>query len=178
MAAHGFAGLRVPHVAHKVGKTQGAIYARFPSKEALALEAVRTLRDQHVMPRVLAATQKETSALGQVEAVSRSIAQFAAEDTVGQRMFARLTTELADGDSQLACEVRGMFQVFVDILTQLFVRGRARGEIVIDIEPRLLAVSVVCLPVSFMTASVLFDAPYEDLEAQVSSLLTRGLSHA
>lgn len=176
IALNGYAGLRVREVAQRIGKTQGSVYSRYDNKADLAVAAIRTLRDE-LMPRVMSAMQGRSSALQKVEALSATIAGFARDDPTGQRAFARLSTELASDESPLAREIRGMFDAFVGILTQLFGLAQKTGEVQVEVDARTLALSVVCLPVCFMTASVLFeDAQYDVLEAQISQLLTRGLT--
>ena len=95
-----------------------------------------------------------------------------------QRMFVRLATEVAGERSALGDEVRGLFSSFASMLEQLFLLARRQGELAAEIDPRRFALSVVCLPISFMSANSFFGEPYEGMEAELSSILTRGLSRA
>lgn len=178
IADHGYQGLRIPDVAKKIGKTQGAIYGRFENKEALALGALRHLRDEIVLPKVMVAVSGSASAIESVERVSATIAQVADEYPKGQLMFARLAAELAAEKGPIADEVRAMFDTFWRVLRDLFARAKAEGAIEDHLDPDRLAYAVVGLPVAFATMSRMFpdDAPYAEMEAVLSGVLTRGIT--
>lgn len=171
IAEHGYAGLRVPKVAARVHKTQGAVYARFPNKEALVLAALRELRDGALGPRVaaaLAAAPADHPLVG-VEALSRAIARFAEEDAIGQRAFARLSTELAYDTGPIAEEMEALYRSFTQLIGGLFTTAGVHPE------PHALAAAVVGLPVAFMTAAAWTGHDYAELEAILAPILTAGL---
>lgn len=177
MAEVGFAGLRIPDVAERLGKTQGAVYGRFADKEALAVAAVRHLRDHIVLPKVVMAVSSTSSVTGALEAVSVAIADVAREHPHGPRAFARLAAETAGHDGPLAREVQSLFDVFASTLQSLVERGREAGEIRDDVEPRAFAMAVLGLPVAFSTITAMYDGSptYADLEAALRPVLTRGV---
>ncbi len=180
LAEHGYAGLRVPAVAERVGKTYGAVYGRFDDKESLVLAALRQLRDDVVAPKVAASLARNQGFIAQLEGLSGAVAEIAEEHPQGQRMFARLAVEMAAAPGPLGDEVRALFASFAELLRDLIARGQACGEIATDVDAQTLAHAVVGLPVAFMTMTAMFGktANYADLEATLSRVLSRGLAGA
>ena len=178
IAENGYMGLRVPAVAKRVGKTHGAVYGRYPNKEALALAAIRHLRDEVLLPKMMVAVSESGSAIQAVERVSATIAGVADDFPKGQLMFARLASELASDSSAIGEEVRALFATFARVLTELFERAKSDGELLPTVDPSALAYAVVGLPFAFSTVSTMFPdaARYKDLEATLSPVLTRGVS--
>ncbi len=178
IAEHGYQGLRVAAVAARIGKTQGAVYGRFANKEALALAAIRHLRDGILLPRIMVAVSGSGSALESVEQVSATIAKVAEEYPNGQLVIARLASELAGATGPMADEIRGLVQTFVRVLENLFETAKDNGELRTSIDTKRLAHAVVGLPFAFATVSRMYPdhAPYADLEATLSAILTRGVS--
>lgn len=178
IAHHGYQGLRIPAVAKRIGKTQGAVYGRFPDKETLALAAIRHLRDELVMPQVMLELAEAKSPVEALEGVSRAIAKVAVEHPEGQLMFARLASEMAGQPGPLADEVRSLFDSFATTLRGLVQSARDRGMIHADIDARVFAYAVVGLPIMFSTMACMFrsELSYEELESQLRPVLTRGVS--
>jgi len=177
LASCGFQGLRIPAVARRVGKTQGAVYGRFPDKEALTLAALRYTRDQVLMPRIVATMSEEGSALDKIERVSATVAEFATKNRAGERSLTRLAVELGDDRGPVGKEVRAFINAFVEVIEGLLSQAQADGEIRADVDVKQVAHVAVSAQIGMSTMAAMFRrrTSYRSLEAALRPILTRGV---
>ena len=178
IAEHGYAGLRIPLVAERIGKTQGAVYGRFVDKQSLALAAVEYIRDTVLAPRVTAVLDANNEPLAQLEALSQLTAQIAADYPAGQISIARLATELSHAEGPVADAVRALFESFAKLLTSLLNQAHERGDVAIP-EPKRRELGYVFLgmQIGYATMGNLFakQTSYVTLEESMRTILTGGL---
>ncbi|MHC4392433.1 MAG: TetR family transcriptional regulator [Planctomycetota bacterium] len=143
LAEKGVAGLRVPEVARAVGRTQGAVYGRFPDKEALCLEALRAAREDFLGPVVFRALRAREEPIDALENVSQELAALGSEHPHAQRMIARLAAELGGERGPLTREIRQLFFTFSDLLETLLTEAQERGRVRTDVDPTTLSLALV-----------------------------------
>lgn len=179
LARCGYQGLRIPEVARVIGKTQGAVYGRFPDKEALALAAVRFVRNEIIAPRLAEALEAEGgSAFDKLEALSAVIAEVASSDRNGERMITRLAMELGNDPGPVGKEVREFFGMFVEVIKGLLKQARADGELRDDIDIAAVAYATTGMQIGLSTMAAMCGKKtnYRALEAAMRPILTRGIS--
>jgi AcrR family transcriptional regulator len=178
IAEHGYAGLRIPLVAERIGKTQGAVYGRFVDKQSLALAAVEYIRDQVLAPRVTKVLEPSQEPLTQLEALSQVTAQIAADYPAGQVSIARLATELSHAEGPVAAAVRALFDSFAKLLTSLLDSAHERGDIQLSKEQRQeLGYVFLGMQIGYASMGNLFaqKTNYVRLENAMRTVLTGGL---
>lgn len=175
IARCGFQGLRIPEVAKAIGKTQGAVYGRFPDKEALAMEALTFIRDKKFLPLIESAGVVKDPAK-RLARLSEGVAELAREYPDAQLMLARLVAELAEDTGPLGEEVRAMFAVFMDIVEGLL-RSDAQGAVRPGVEPASAAMAFVGakLGVALITALYADRTTYAKIEQHLRPILIHGL---
>jgi len=182
MAQHGYAGLRIPLVAKRIGKTQGAVYGRFIDKQALALAAVESIRDKVFLPRMADLLKATEPPLGRLAKISAITAGIAREHPAGQRMVARLVTELASEQTPVAIAVRGLIGQFVSVIHGLLTAAHENGQLATsttanDLET--IALTIVGQQIGLATMANLFPerTNYPQLEQIMRKVLDAGLRH-
>ncbi|MEV5131617.1 ScbR family autoregulator-binding transcription factor [Streptomyces sp. NPDC052071] len=134
----GYAGTSVTDISVHSGKTSGAIYFHYSSKENLALAVVReqfASWPQLVTPYAAPGVPP----LEKLVALSFSVAQALSEDTVA-RAGARLWTERRSIDAAVPTP----FDAWVPAVTRLLAEARIRDELADGIQPSETAATLVC----------------------------------
>ncbi|MFI8003577.1 ScbR family autoregulator-binding transcription factor [Streptomyces sp. NPDC086010] len=134
----GYAGTSVNDISEHSGRTSGAIYFHYSSKEKLALAVVReqfATWPQLVVPY----STPGIPPLEKLVALSFDIARALSEDTVA-RAGARLWAERRSIDAA----VPAPFDAWVSAVTRLLAEARVRGELAEGVEPSGTAVTLVC----------------------------------
>lgn len=134
----GYAGTSVNDISDHSGRTSGAIYFHYSSKEKLALAVVR--EQFATWPQLAAAyTTPGVPPLEKLVGLSFRVAQSLSEDVVaraGARLWAeRRTIEAA---------VPTPFDAWAAAATRLLAEARAGGELAEGVEPSAAAVTLVC----------------------------------
>ncbi|MFS0697927.1 ScbR family autoregulator-binding transcription factor [Streptomyces nitrosporeus] len=134
----GYTGTSVNDISDHSGKTSGAIYFHYSSKEKLALAVVR--EQFATWPQLTARyAAPDVPPLEKLVALSFEVARSLSEDVVaraGARLWAeRRTIEAA---------VPTPFDAWARATTRLLVQARRRGELAEGIEPSATAVTLVC----------------------------------
>ncbi len=175
IARCGYQGLRIPEVAKAIGKTQGAVYGRFPDKEALAMEALKYIRDEKFLP-LIEGSGTVTDPVARIARLSEGVSQLATEYPDAQLMLARLVAEMAEDTGPLGEEIRAMFGVFVDVVEGIL-RGHEPGVVHDDLDPTRAAIAFVgCkLGTALITALLAERTSYAAIEEQLRPILSRGL---
>ncbi len=175
IARCGFQGLRIPEVAKAIGKTQGAVYGRFPDKEALAMEALKYIRDKKFLPLIESAASVKDP-VKRVARLSEGVAKLARDYPDAQLMLARLVAELAEDKGPLGEEVRAMFDVFMNIV-EAILSGSAPGVVRSTVEPSSAAMAFVGakLGVALITALYAERTSYAKIEEHLRPILLQGL---
>ncbi|MER5280032.1 ScbR family autoregulator-binding transcription factor [Streptomyces sp. NPDC002809] len=137
-AERGYAGTSINDISDHSGKTSGAIYFHYSSKEKLALAVAR----EHF------ATWPELAApyaapgippLEKLVILSLDVARSLSEDVVA-RAGARLWAERRCIDAVVPTP----FDVWSLAATRLLAQARTRGELAADVKPSAAAVTLVC----------------------------------
>lgn len=134
----GYARTSVSDISDHSGRTSGAIYFHYSSKEKLALAVVR--ERFAAWPQLAAAyTAPGIAPLEKLVGLSLRVAQSLSEDVVaraGARLWAeRRTIEAA---------VPTPFDAWSVAVTRLLAQARARGELADGVEPSAAAGALVC----------------------------------
>jgi AcrR family transcriptional regulator len=129
-AEHGYAGTSVSDVIGAAGVTKGGFYFHFESKAELALEVVRTKREEWRQAALALAGEKERG-VDQLTAVVRALAAFEKRDSAVVAVN-RLCLELAD-DPQLAGAI-DHFGAWIETTTALLARISDEGDLPADVD--------------------------------------------
>ncbi|MFF9061355.1 ScbR family autoregulator-binding transcription factor [Streptomyces sp. NPDC014882] len=141
----GYAGTSVNGISDHSGRTSGAIYFHYSSKEKLALAVVR--EQFATWPQLTAAyTARGVPPLEKLVGLSLRVAQSLSEDVVA-RAGARLWAERRAIESA----VPAPFDAWSVAATRLLAQARARGELAEGIEPSTAAVTLVSAFFGFCT---------------------------
>ncbi|MFJ6214721.1 ScbR family autoregulator-binding transcription factor [Streptomyces sp. NPDC092296] len=147
----GYAGTSISDISALSGRTSGAIYFHYTSKENLALAVVRehfatwpVLVDRHATG--------DGSALERLVRLSFAVAE-AFRDDVVVRAGARLWAERKAIDAPLPAPFVG----WIDTVTELLRQARATGELAAHVDPAPAAHSVVCAFFGLHTVSDALD---------------------
>ncbi|WP_406456792.1 TetR/AcrR family transcriptional regulator [Streptomyces sp. NBC_00876] len=134
----GYAGTSVNDISDHSGKTSGAIYFHYSSKEKLALAVAR---EQFATWPKLAAPYAAPGIppLEKLVALSLSVARSLTEDIVA-RAGARLWAERRG----IEAAVPAPFGAWAQAVTRLLAQARTRGELAADVKPSAAAVTLVC----------------------------------
>ncbi|MHC3450126.1 MULTISPECIES: ScbR family autoregulator-binding transcription factor [Streptomyces] len=134
----GYAGTSVNDISDHSGRTSGAIYFHYSSKEKLALAVVR--EQFATWPQLAAAyTRPGVPPLEKLVGLSFRVAQSLSEDVVaraGARLWAERRTIEAD--------VPTPFDAWSVAVTRLLAQARTRGDLAEGVEPSATAVTLVC----------------------------------
>ena len=125
-ADRGYAGTSLSDVLKASGVTKGGFYFHFPSKEALALAALRHKQEQWA-GLVMAAVMRHPRAVDQLQAMVEALCDLHEQDR-SCRAISRLCTELG---TQLT--------TWMDLVAALLRRGQDEGDIRPDVEPEIAA---------------------------------------
>ncbi|MFC5954807.1 ScbR family autoregulator-binding transcription factor [Streptomyces pratens] len=134
----GYAGTSVNDISDHSGRTSGAIYFHYSSKEKLALAVVR---EQFATWPQLASVYSRPGIppLEKLVGLSFRVAESLSEDVVaraGARLWAERRTIEAD--------VPTPFDAWSVAATRLLAQARTRGELAEGVEPSAAAVTLVC----------------------------------
>ncbi|MFF2327215.1 MULTISPECIES: ScbR family autoregulator-binding transcription factor [unclassified Streptomyces] len=134
----GYAGTSINDISSRSGKTSGAIYFHYSSKEKLALAVVR---EQFATWPQLArhCANPDVPPLEMLVALSFEIARALSEDVIA-RAGARLWIERRSIDAA----VPAPFAAWIAAATRLLADARAGGELAEDVEPSDTATTLVC----------------------------------
>ncbi|MEU1215530.1 ScbR family autoregulator-binding transcription factor [Streptomyces sp. NPDC005791] len=134
----GYTGTSVNDISDHSGKTSGAIYFHYSSKENLALAVVR--EQFATWPQLVAPyTAPGIPPLEKLVGLSFGVARFLSEDVVA-RAGARLWAERR----AINASVPSPFDTWVLAATRLLAQARTRGELAAGVEPSAAAVTLVC----------------------------------
>ncbi|MEU1127002.1 ScbR family autoregulator-binding transcription factor [Streptomyces sp. NPDC005899] len=134
----GYAGTSVNDISDHSGKTSGAIYFHYSSKEKLALAVVR--EQFATWPQLAAAyAAPEIPPLEKLIALSFDVAQSLRDDVLA-RAGARLWAERRGIESALPTP----FGAWALAVTRLLAQARTRGELAEGVEPSAVAGALVC----------------------------------
>ncbi|WP_020577690.1 TetR/AcrR family transcriptional regulator [Actinopolymorpha alba] len=158
----GFERVTVQDVAERAGVGKATVYRRWPSKEALAYDALAGLIGVEL------ATQDTGSLVGDLAPAVEDLAGFAA--TPRGAGFLALAAREAARDPRLTRLYREALDRWIDRARGPFQRAAARGEIRTDVDPRAVVESLLgVLVLRALTGAPLPDAV--ELRAQVELLL-------
>jgi AcrR family transcriptional regulator len=129
-AEHGYAGTSVNDVIGATGITKGGFYFHFASKSELALEVVRTKREEG-RQAALALAGEHARGVDQLVALVRALAIHEQRDATAVAVN-RLSLELAD-DPELAGAL-DHFGAWVGTTTALLMRIRDEGDLDADVD--------------------------------------------
>src|SRR5215210_2205401 len=123
----GFAGLRLEHVAARAGVGKAAIYRRWPSKEALALELLMELAAPHLAIRETGDTRHEL--LAAVTNAMRALV-----DTPFGPVIRALLSQIAINPSLGDPFRAGVVQARRAEVARVIARGVSRGDLRADVD--------------------------------------------
>jgi AcrR family transcriptional regulator len=136
-AERGYAGTSVSDVLKASGVTKGGFYFHFPSKEALALAALRQKQEQWTAA-VMAAVLRHPRAVDQLAAMVDALCDQHEQDPAC-RAISRLSTELGDEHPELRPELGTQLTTWMDLVAALVRRGQDEGDIRPEVEPQVAA---------------------------------------
>jgi len=172
--AHGYAGTSLSDLIRAAGITKGAFYHHFPSKEALAVEVVRT-RQAEWAARVVQASASHDRAVDQLRAMAQ-VASDLKEQDQGQGQatsLQRLCAELCE-DPELAPQIAGYCDAWIDTAAGLVARAQLQGDIRADVDARQAAEVLVA---TFLGAEqqCVMTASHDDFRTEFRARMTRCL---
>jgi AcrR family transcriptional regulator len=136
-AERGYAGTSVSDVLKASGVTKGGFYFHFPSKEVLALAALRQKQEQWTAA-VMAAVLRHPRAVDQLAAMVDALCDQHEQDPAC-RAISRLSTELGDEHPELRPELGTQLTTWMDLVAALVRRGQDEGDIRPEVEPQVAA---------------------------------------
>ena len=159
----GFEGASLGEITDAAGRTKGAVYFHFSSKEELARHIVA---EQHriSISAVEAIAAQEASALEQIVMLCHETARQIVEDPV-VRAGIRITLELSGDDRGPA----GPYLDWIAACRALAARAVAEGDLLADIDPPTLARFVIGAFTGVQTVSQIL-AHRTDLEQRVDDM--------
>ncbi|QMU70066.1 ScbR family autoregulator-binding transcription factor [Streptacidiphilus sp. P02-A3a] len=157
----GYAGTSISDISALSGRTSGAIYFHYTSKENLA----RAVIEEHfaTWPGLIGGVAAQPP-LEQLVLLSFTVAR-AFRDDVVVRAGARLWSERKAIDAVLPVPFVG----WIDTVAGLLQQGRADGDLAVGVEPRQVAHVVVCAFFGLHTVSDALDGRRQ-IEAHLTSL--------
>jgi AcrR family transcriptional regulator len=136
-AERGYAGTSLSDVLKASGVTKGGFYFHFPSKEALAMAALRAKQERWTSA-VMAAVLRHPRAVDQLDAMVDALCDQHEQDPAC-RAISRLSTELGDDHPELRPELRTQLTTWMDLVAALIRRGQDEGDIRPEVEPETAA---------------------------------------
>lgn len=136
-AERGYAGTSLSDVLKASGVTKGGFYFHFPSKEALAMAALRAKQERWTSA-VMAAVLRHPRAVDQLDAMVDALCDQHEQDPAC-RAISRLSTELGDEHPELRPELRTQLTTWMDLVAALIRRGQDEGDIRPEVEPQTAA---------------------------------------
>ena len=136
-AERGYAGTSVSDVLRASGVTKGGFYFHFPSKEALALAALRQKQERWT-GLVMAAVMREARAVDQLRAMVEALCDLHEQDPAC-RAISRLSAELGDEHPELRPQLGAQLTAWMDMVAAVIRRGQDQGDIRPDVEPDIAA---------------------------------------
>jgi AcrR family transcriptional regulator len=172
--AHGYVGTSLSDLISAAGITKGAFYHHFPSKEALAVEVVRT-RQTEWAEQVVQASVSHERAVDQMRAMARVAADLKDRDRDQglATSLQRLCAELAE-DAELAPQIAGYCEAWIDTAAGLVGRAQLQGDIRADVDTRQAAELVIA---TFLGAEqqCVMTAGHDDFRGEFRARMTRCL---
>jgi TetR/AcrR family transcriptional repressor of nem operon len=136
-AERGYVGTSLSDVLKASGVTKGGFYFHFPSKEALALAALRHKQEQWTGV-VMAAVMRRPRAVEQLQAMVEALCDLHEQDR-SCRAISRLCTELGDEHPELRPQLSTQLTTWMDMVAAVLRRGQDEGDIRPDVEPETAA---------------------------------------
>ena len=136
-ANRGYAGTSVNDVLKASGVTKGGFYFHFPSKEALALAALRHKQEQWA-GTVMASVLRRPRAVEQLQAMVAALCDLHEQDR-SCRAISRLCTELGDEHPELRPQLGTQLTTWMDMVAAVIRKGQDEGEIRPEVEPEVAA---------------------------------------
>ena len=136
-ADRGYAGTSLNDVLKASRVTKGGFYFHFPSKEALALAALRRKQEQWA-GQVMAAVLRHPRALDQLEAMVQALCDLHKQDR-SCRAISRLCTELGDEHPELRPQLGTQLTTWMDMVAGILRKGQDEGDVRPDVEPAVAA---------------------------------------
>jgi AcrR family transcriptional regulator len=133
----GYAGTSLSDVLKASGVTKGGFYFHFPSKEALALAALRHKQEQWA-GQVMAAVLRHPRALDQLEAMVQALCDLHEQDR-SCRAISRLCTELGDEHPELRPQLGTQLTTWMDMVAGIVRKGQDEGDIRPEVDPGIAA---------------------------------------
>jgi AcrR family transcriptional regulator len=137
LLSRGYAATSLNDVIRAAGVTKGAFYHHFPSKEALALEVVRT-RQTEWATRVVQASLGQRYAVDQLRAMAAALCDLKEEHHQQGGGMQLLCAELSE-DRTLAPQLVAPYSIWIDTTAAVVARAQAEGGIRSDVDARRVA---------------------------------------
>lgn len=139
-------------IAQAIGITQGAVFRHFPTKEAIWVAAMRSVREQ-LLARLDEAARASTSAVSALEAVFRAhVAYVIAHPGAPRIIFHELQQP---ADSAVKQEVRALLQAYRQLLLDRLKVGTKSGELPPGLDPEAAATLFVGIVQGLVMQSML-----------------------
>jgi AcrR family transcriptional regulator len=175
----GFHQATMQEIAAEAEYATGTLYTFFESKDAIFAAVVRR-RMSEIDAHVRAAAQTGTSARERIEKFVRAFFQFFEAEKHLVQLYVNVTGGLLwNVKAELGEEVAERHLAFLGFLEGIFRDGRRHDDIRSDLEPRVMAVSLVGILVAVVTDWIA-QAPDRSLESRldVTLALIEALFHA
>jgi AcrR family transcriptional regulator len=132
---HGFADLRLEHVAARAGVGKSTIYRRWASKEELALELLLALAAPHITIEETGNTREEVTA-----SVTNAIGGLTRSPfgPVIRALLSHIAVDPALGDPFRATVVQARRAEIASVIARGIERGDIRGDVNVDVATELL----------------------------------------
>lgn len=170
--AHGYAGTSLSDLIGAAGITKGAFYHHFPSKEALAVEVVRT-RQAEWAARVVQASASHDRAVDQIRTMARVASDVKEQDQAQATSLQRLCAELSE-DPELAPQMAGYCDTWIETAAGLVASAQLQGDIRDDVDAHQAAEVLVA---TFLGAEqqCVMTASHDDFRGEFRARMTRCL---
>ncbi len=143
-ASKGFQGTSMSDLAAATGLTKGAFYHHFENKETLfhaVVESIVATWDREVGHEAL----KEEQALDQLSALLSHHARLLRTEPTLCLVMTGLSAELEGTNPGFAAVLHGVYAALISFIEGIIRRGQADQQVRMDVDARLVAVSIVGL---------------------------------
>lgn len=141
----GYQGMRVDDVLKRTGLQKGAFYHHFNSKHALGCAVLDEVINSEMSERWVQGLEHCDDPIPAIEHIIDDLiaAETSEDEVILGCPLNNLAQEMSAQDDEFCQRVRGIFEQWIELLTQAFVRGQTAGTIRKDIDPQAVSLYLV-----------------------------------
>jgi AcrR family transcriptional regulator len=176
-ARRGYLATTMADLAKAIKMTPGALYWHFPTKEDLLLAAIEELHQRYLKAFVdLLEQQRQLTAVEQLVAFIQRTQQFLRDHREYGIFFGMVAAESAHSNDRVAEAIREKLGLYVQVLSNIIHHGQQRQEFRADVEPHVVAHSILGGYLGILLHQNLFrdSLSYEPVVAAMDRLVVDG----